>query len=93
MGKKPLKYENQWEADIYSFNGKPLLSLREVEINGRVYPVKSRNVAVPYSEMGVKRIATSLHYFVTENVFGIDLEFDLNTIITRTNVYPINAAW
>ncbi len=82
-----LKYSNQWESDIYTVNDKRVTKLKEVVINGKWYKVTSRIVSVPYSDMGRPGAGTSTHYFVKEKVFGITIEFDLNTIVNRKPVY------
>lgn len=78
-----LKYRNNWEYDQYLVNGKLITSLKEVIINGYIYKVKSRQVSVPYSDMGQQGYSCSTHYFVKEKVFGVTMEFDLNTIVGK----------
>lgn len=84
-----LGYCNNWEADEYFDNitEKGVKNLKEVDINGKLYKVKSRSVSVPYLDMGHSYTSTSKHYFVTEEVFGIKMEFDLNTLIDKVPVF------
>jgi|AntAceMinimDraft_12_1070368.scaffolds.fasta_scaffold19296_4 hypothetical protein len=77
---KLLAYRNNWEADEFSVvdqthDGKRLgstliIDLRKVRIDFTTYDVTSREVSVPYDDMGRQYTATSKHYFVKERVFG-----------------------
>lgn len=89
--KNRLGYRNNWEADEYfdKTTEKEIKNLKEVDINGKLYKVKSRSVSVPVYDMGNIYTATSKHYFVIEEVFGIKMEFDLNTIVEKVPVFIV----
>jgi hypothetical protein len=92
-GLELLKYENQWEVDVFSIvyqthSGKKLGSkrindLRRVKIHFKSYDVNSRVVSVPYSDHGHSYNGTSKHYFVKETVFAKEFEFDLGTLMSN----------
>lgn len=84
---KRLEYKNSWEYDFYSVGGVPVKNIKEIVIDGNPYRVHSRDVTVPYNDMGHQHTATSKHYFVREKVFGINMEFDLNEIIRKKKVF------
>lgn len=84
-----LKYWNDWEVDNYSVEGGDITSLTEVEINRERFDVTNSLVEVPYSDMGHASYATSTHYFITTKVFGIPMEFDLNTLVNKVKIIPI----
>lgn len=84
-----LDYQNSWESDSYYVDKKLIEKLKKVSIQGKEYDVDSRKVEVPYYDMGHTYTATSVHYFITENVFGMDHEFDLNTIVPNVDVIPL----
>ena len=75
-----LKYQNNWEFDIYTVGDRPLLTLGKVRIDKKEYDVTSREVTVPYSDMGHLYTARSTHYFVKTKVLGSMVEIDLNTV-------------
>lgn len=75
-----LEYKNSWENDIYTVGGKPVLTLTEVRIDKVNYKVTSREVVVPYNDMGHEYHSRSVHYFVKAKVFGKMREFDLNSV-------------
>ena len=79
-----LEYCNDWENDIYSIGGKELATLKKVSIIGREFKVKSRNVSVPYNDMGHECCADSRHYFIKDPFFGN--EIDLNTVMEKFEV-------
>ena len=89
MTSKTLKYKNNWEADEYYINGKRIKALKRVRIIDKEYPVKTHQVSVPYNDMGHEYNGISDHYFVTETVFGIKKEFDLNEIVGKQSVFPL----
>lgn len=86
-----LEYTNDWYYDKYSINGVQLKEPKDfpgsVIIGDKTYPVAVSEVAVPYDDMGHHYEAKSWHMFVIEKVFGVTQQFDMNTIITKTNVY------
>ena len=84
-----LKYSNNWEADIYTIDGKNVKTLESVKIDGKLYSVSSRKVSVPYNDMGHSYNAVSVHYFVTTKVFGLSREFDLNTVVKDLQITPV----
>jgi hypothetical protein len=84
-----LTYRNNWEADEYYVGKNRVIDLREVRINGKSYDVMSATVSVPYGDMGHTYTGRSKHYFVTEQVFGVDQQFDLNTVIRDVDVYAV----
>lgn len=75
-----LEYQNNWESDIYTVEGKTVLTLKKVCIDGVEYKVTAREVEVPYYDMGHHYSAFSTHYFINATVFGQKMEFDLNQI-------------
>jgi len=80
-----LSYSNNWEADEYFVNGNKIRNLMEVEFNGVNYPVHSRIISIPYNDMGHVYHGTSSHYFINQTVLGVDIEIDLNTIVSRSS--------
>lgn len=85
---KLLNYRNNWEIDLYDVDGKSIANLTKVVINSKVYEVTAQEVSVPYREMGFTSHGTSIHYFVTEKVFGDEEKrFDLNSI--RSPIYAL----
>ena len=87
--KNKLTYENQWESDIYRVNDQEIKSLKKVEINGKVYKVISEKIGIDYNDMGNTYTAVSTHYFVETEVFGIEKQIDLNTLVPKINVIAI----
>lgn len=85
-----LQYKNDWESDVYSVNGQQLQDLSKVAINGKEYDVVSKSVRKFYSDMGKQYVAESVHYFVTEKVFGMVMRFDLNKIVNSVEVLAID---
>ena len=84
-----LTYQNDWEADIYTINGKAVKTLKTVNIDGEDYAGTSRKVSVPYNDMGHCYTGVSTHYFVTKKVFGLAQVFDINTLIGKVKITPI----
>ena len=84
-----LDYQNNWESDSYYVDGKMIEKLKKVSIDGKEYDVTGRTVEVPYNDMGHTYTAISTHYFITETVFGMDHEFDLNTVVPNVEVIPL----
>lgn len=85
-----LKYTNNWEADIYSVKEGRIANLKSVKIKDKVYTCKGVTISIPYSDMGHTYHGTSTHYFITEEVFGIKKEFDLNELVSKVPVYAID---
>lgn len=85
-----LSYDNQWEYDHYYVGKKKVKTLTRVYINGKEYPVISKRVSVPYSDMGHDYIAESTHFFVVEEVFGKKHTFDLNTVVGKSDVLALD---
>lgn len=86
---KLLTYKNNWENDEYYVDGKRVEDLKSVQVDGKIYPVVARRVGVPYNDMGHTYTSMSTHYYITEQVFGTDRQFDLNTL-TKVRVYAID---
>lgn len=86
-----LRYKNDWHSDCYTVAGVLVGELTTVSIGRKTYPVKCRKVGVEYSDMGHTYTATSKHYFITEKVFGVEMEFDLNKIVPKVVVHA--KAW
>lgn len=84
-----LKYQNNWEADIYTIDGKNVKTLTEVEIDGLTYAVSSRRVSVPYNDMGHEYYGTSVHYFAEVMLGDNPVDVDLNSIIQKKGVRVI----
>jgi hypothetical protein len=84
-----LSYTNSWEADEYRVGGKLVKTLKRVRIGTKEYPVTTREVSIPYNDMGHTYHGTSDHYFIKETVFGIVMEFDLNTLIRRKAIFAL----
>ena len=84
-----LAYRNEWEADIYTIDGKSVNTLESVLIGSKKYKVTARNVSVSYNDMGHTYSGTSTHYFVTAKVFGIPQVFDLNTLVEKVAITPV----
>jgi hypothetical protein len=89
MTKHKLHYENSWEADEYSVDGKRVTELKRVQIGDIEYKVTKCRIAVPYYDMGHQYNGVSDHFFVEETVFGIKMKFDLNKIINKKPVYAL----
>lgn len=83
-----LKYQNNWEQDIYTtgHENKIVSDIELVRIDDVEYVVSSRFVDVTYYDMGHDYNARSKHYFIKTKVFGIIMEFDLNKIVPRKDV-------
>jgi len=81
-----LEYRNNWEADEYYVDGQLIEDMKYVFIDDAKYEVKSRRVSVPYHDMGHEYSGVSKHYFLRREVFGIDMEFDLNRIVDKVPV-------
>lgn len=84
-----LEYTNNWYADQYSINGHRVTKLTRVRIGEKQYDVETRQVSIPYNDMGHEYHGTSDHYFIKETVFGIRMEFDLNHIVSKRSIYPV----
>jgi len=84
-----LEYSNNWESDEYWVDGKRIRGLQQVEIDGVKYTVNTRRVGVRYYDMGHDYTAHSDHYFITEKVFGIKTEFDLNELVRKKRILAI----
>lgn len=89
MKKSKLIYQNHWSSDRYFYEGIQIQDLSQVKIKNKLYAVHKRVVEVPYDDMGHMYYSRSIHFFIKENVFGIDLEFDLNTITNKVKIVPI----
>lgn len=81
-----LSYQNNWESDAYFVDKKPVSDITLVRIKGEEYKVTSRNVSVPYNDMGHTYTANSKHYFIRTKVFGIWQEFDLNILVDKVAI-------
>ena len=84
---KKLTYINNWATDEYYVGEQRIIDLFRVTIAGQEFDVTSRTVEVPYSD----RIRADLlrHYFITVDILGQPMEFDLNTLI-RTRECTVN---
>jgi hypothetical protein len=89
MASNKLTYSNNWEADEYFVNGKRVTSLKKVRIGTKEYKVTTREVSIRYMDMGHEGYGTSDHYFIKEVVFGIKMEFDLNSLIRRKAIFAL----
>lgn len=82
---KPLKYRNNWEADVYSVEERTVKSLNRVYVNhnGSVVALDVTGVMtnVDYYDMGRTCTARSMHYFVMLPVFGAEIKTNLRTLI------------
>jgi hypothetical protein len=85
-----LEYRNEWEQDIYTVDGELVKTLTKVSIDEKEYEVTTRNVSVQYFDMGNSYSGVSDHYFITEWVFGLKKEFDLNTLVEDKKIIPIS---
>lgn len=85
---KKLAYKNNWEHDRYWINDEEVIDLTLVMINDIYYPVTSRVVTVPYSDMGHNYSSTSKHYFIKSNDLGVDV--DLSKVIRIHDVFAID---
>jgi hypothetical protein len=88
--KKKLNYKNEWMSDIYSIDGNVVLDLKYVEIDGVIYAVETRHMSLPYSDHGKEYYGSSFHFFIQKEVFGVVMNFDLNQIVHRKNVYALD---
>lgn len=86
---KKLSYKSDWEADKYFIGKKQITDLNLVNINDKNYNVISKSVTVPYNDMGHEYSSTSMHYFVEEQVLGITMRIDLNTIVNKGKVFAV----
>lgn len=84
-----LKYSNNWQADIYTVDGKTVKTLESVKIDGKLYGVNARNISIPYNDMGRTYYGTSTHYFVTTKIFSLSREIDLNTVVKDLQITPV----
>lgn len=80
-----LKVTNSWESLTHHIQlekgTKELKKIRKVSIQGNWYPVEGRVVNVPYNDMGHTYTGSSIHYFIKEDVFGVEHEFDLYDLL------------
>ena len=76
-----LTYQNNWCADTYFVDKKPISDLKKIRIDDKEYNVISRMVAVSYNDMGHTYEGISTHFFVKTKVLGVMQEIDLNTIV------------
>lgn len=86
---KVLKYQNDWEHDVYTVDGERVTRLETVEIDEVQYPVIAKICSVQYDDMGHVYTATSTHYFVEIDVLGVKTRVDLNTIVPKRRVYAV----
>lgn len=84
-----LTYANSWMSDYYSVDKVEVdaKSIAEVKIGNKKYEVRAEKVGIPYNDMGNTYDAVSVHLYITEKVFGVKMEFDLNKIVPKTKVY------
>jgi len=87
--KNRLVYDNQWQYDNYLIDKKHIATLTKVSIDNKEYDVTSRKVSIPYADMGHSYEATSVHYFVKEQVFGMEQIFDLNQLVPKVKVIAV----
>lgn len=84
-----LTYTNNWEADIYVYQKKPIIRLEEVLINNKLYAVRTQVISIPYEDMGHTYYGTSNHYFVTTKCFdSVEIELDLSRVVNKCVVIP-----
>lgn len=88
MSDNVLEYRNNWMADEYYVAGRRIKDLREVLIGNEPANIIGRDVSVPYHDMGHTYSATSRHYFVVVEKYGIRFEHDLNTLVGKTKIIP-----
>lgn len=86
---KKLRYVNNWENDEYYVDDKLIEDLEIIKIDDKEYKVTGKRISVSYNDMGHTYSALSRHYFITERVFGIDIEFDLNRIVPKRRVFAV----
>lgn len=86
---KKLKYDNQWEYDTYTIDGKEVTSLSKVKIGSEYYDVFGKEIRVPYDDMGRQYHANSVHYFIETRIGKNFYAIDLNRIIRKEPVYAI----
>lgn len=86
----PLKFTNNWEAHEYIADGKFVIAhmtqiFAKDKKTGAFEPVKvkSCSVSVEYSDMGIRRWATSRHYFVEVIVLGVKVDIPFETLISK----------
>jgi hypothetical protein len=80
-----LRFERGW-SDHYYIGKREVADLQEVEIRGKRYPVTARSECETYYDHGHTYTGCSCHYYVKTQVFGLQQEIDLNTIVARTDV-------
>lgn len=80
-----LRFERGW-SDHYYIGKRLVNDLWEVEIRGKRYPVVARSECETYYDHGHTYTGCSCHYYVKTQVFGLQQEIDLNTIVPRTPV-------
>ena len=91
--KNLLTYVNNWEVDEYYVNGTRIKALKSVVINGKEYPVMSKKITVPYSDMGHSYTSTSEHYFIDVVDSSIHTLTDLNEVIRNNKIYAKDFKW
>lgn len=87
---KQLSYQNNWEMDEYYVGKDRVATLDSVSINDITYKVTAKICSIPYNDMGHTYSGTSTHYFVKEKVFGIEKTFDLNGLVGKVKVFPVD---
>lgn len=85
-----LHYQNNWEMDEYFVERARVKKLKSVIINDKVYKCVGKEISIPYNDMGHTYHGISTHYFITEEVFGIKKEFDLNELVGKVDVYAVD---
>jgi hypothetical protein len=81
--KHRLSYVDNWGQDEYYIGGVYVTDIRKVAIKGKVYNVVGRDKSVVVDDMGHSYTMWSIHFYVTETVFGIKQDFDLNTLMRK----------
>ena len=87
---KHLSCRNNWEMDEYSVGTDRIATLDSVSINDVTYKVTARIMSIPYNDMGHTYSGTSTHYFVKEKVFGVEKDFDLNGLVNKIKIFPVD---
>ena len=84
-----LTYQNNWESDSYFVGKDKIQTLDVVKIKDEEHDVITLKVSVPYNDMGHQYNGVSHHFFVKVNVLGVDMNIDLNTIVPKVEVIPV----
>jgi hypothetical protein len=74
-----VTYRNEWEYHTYKAFGKELRSIKQVQISGKRYRVRSREVTESYSDMGTSMTAESTQFYITVEIHGAKVELPLST--------------